>query len=546
MTIELHDAVNGDGLIDVQGEAFGAMELLNTAVKTTVPAQVETFIDFFQKRADADDLQIVETMEGITAAVESWQAGGTGGLSAQLQTVLEDLLLAVVAADAPQPEATLEYALQYIIDQMETDGDYVAANTITLGLTPGGSNTGDVAIVYSELRGDGRQQEHIYAETIQVSVSDVTGPTLRFQGAVAQTDLLANDWPLGSGADVSITATDPANSLLSNGDFEDETIDDTPDNWMVHIGTPGTTVKITDVEVQTVTISGTPTGGSYLLQWVDPNSDNRSTVPLAYNASGSAVQSALRAIPGLEAVTVATTGTSPNYTHTITFTGAKGDPSQLTSVSDLTGGTPNIAHATTTAASAGAYRSKALEFDSDGAELTALYHALTLTNEKVYFVHARIKRVGAAASGEVRLEIVDGIGGSVVQDGEANNASKTVTVSAISTSDHDSEWFSFRCPKDQAQPVYLRIRISTVIPNTASVFFDEIAVAEGTRLYAGGPYVAVFDGATVPGKDNTWDLTATNNRAGGIQEWYNRVFAMADLDLLLPTSGSSLIPPSWP
>jgi len=546
VTIELHDAVNGDGLFDVQGKAFGALETLLTAIETTVPDAIEDFLEQYQLRADAYELDVWESMEGLPAAVSTWQLAG-GTLSGRVRTNLEQFLIQVVDADAEQPESTLVYSLQYLIDQMIADGDYVAGNTITLELTPDGDNSGDLAIAYTECRDDGLVNQNIYDETITVTVYSTTAQRLRFRSPAAKSSRLAHDWPGGSGINVLPTTTAATSSLLSNGDFEDETIENVPDDWIVDVGTVGTTLKVTGPEEQTVTISGTPTGGSYLLQWTDLASTNHSTEAIAYNAAAATVQAALRAIPGLELVTVSSTGTSPDYTHTVVFENVPGNPDQLTSVNHLTGGSsPTIAHATTVAGSDGVYRGRALEFDSNGSELTAVYHALAISDETVYFTHLRVKRVGATAAGEVRVEIVDGIDGSVVQDEAGNAAELVLTAADISDSDHDSEWFSFRLPAGQLLPVYLRIRISVAVDNTCSVFFDDVAIAEARRLYAGGPYVAVFAGRTPPGADDTWDLAASNDRAGSIQEWYNRVFNMADKDLLLPVTGDGdEIPPSW-
>jgi len=544
MTIELHDSVNSDGLFDVQSKAFAALEALFTAIGTTIPNSVETFLAQFLLRSDADDLDISAAMERLPAAIASWQ-GAASPLSNQIRTNLQNFLLELVSADASQPESTLTYALQYIIDQMLADGDYVAGNTISLTLTPGGTTVGDPAICYSHLRGDGLAQQNILAESIAITVSSAAGPTLRFRSPVAQPNKLAWDWPKGSGINTTITATDPASSLLPNGDFEDATIDDTPDGWIIHAGTPGTTVKITDIEVQTVAIGGTPTGGSYSLLWTNAASVVRSAGPFAHDASASTIQAALRLIPELSAVTVTSTGTSPNYTHTVTFYGVAGAIAQLTSVNDLTGGTPPITHATGTASNAGSYRGRALEYDSDGSQMTALYCPLTLSTDTVYFVHLRVRRTGAAAAGEVKVEITDGIGGTVIQDEAGNSAVLTIDVTAVSTTEHDSEWFSFRIPPGPTMPVYLRLRISTAISNTASVFFDDVTLVQGTRLYAGGPYVAVIAGGTPSHPDDTWTLAVANNRAGVIQEWWNRVFETAAKDLLLPVSGTSLIPPSW-
>lgn len=113
-----------------------------------------------------------------------------------------------------------------------------------------------------------------------------------------------------------------------------------------------TTVAANVVEQQTLTTTGTPTGGSYTVTF-----DGKTTAAIAYNANAAAVQAALRLSPGLEKVTVAlTSGSAPNYTHTVTLTGAGGalgtaSPPQFTvDDSGLTGGSsPAITPATTVA-----------------------------------------------------------------------------------------------------------------------------------------------------------------------------------------------------
>lgn len=110
-----------------------------------------------------------------------------------------------------------------------------------------------------------------------------------------------------------------------------------------------TTVATTTVEQQTVTITGTPTSGTYVLHF-----DGKDTAAIAFNAIASAVQTALRLVPGLEDVTVSSTGSTPNFVHTVVMTGVAGamgtsSPPAMT-VSDTTsGGTHGIAIATTVA-----------------------------------------------------------------------------------------------------------------------------------------------------------------------------------------------------
>lgn len=71
-------------------------------------------------------------------------------------------------------------------------------------------------------------------------------------------------------------------------------------------------------EVQTLTITGTPTGGTFKLAY-----KGQTTANIAYNANAAAVQTALRALSRLGAGVVCGGGGLPGTPVTITFTGAK-------------------------------------------------------------------------------------------------------------------------------------------------------------------------------------------------------------------------------
>ncbi|MFT3971702.1 MAG: phage major capsid protein [Micropruina sp.] len=84
--------------------------------------------------------------------------------------------------------------------------------------------------------------------------------------------------------------------------------------------------------VQTVTVTGTPTGGTFTLSF-----GGATTAPIAYNAAAGAVQTALRALGGaLAGATVAGSAGGP-YTVTIGVAGVASGP--ITAASALTGGT---------------------------------------------------------------------------------------------------------------------------------------------------------------------------------------------------------------
>lgn len=99
---------------------------------------------------------------------------------------------------------------------------------------------------------------------------------------------------------------------------------------------PGSSVVTTGAtaEVETVTVTGTPTGGTFILSGGVGGSGT--TAPIAYNAAASAVQLEVRTLPGLSAVTVSGTLSSG-----VTVTGpASGESMNLgEDASGLTGGT---------------------------------------------------------------------------------------------------------------------------------------------------------------------------------------------------------------
>jgi hypothetical protein len=103
-------------------------------------------------------------------------------------------------------------------------------------------------------------------------------------------------------------------------------------------------------EVQTITITGTPTGGSYTLTF-----DGETTSAIAYNATAADVRTALEALSNIQSgqVTVAG-GPHPGTAITVAFGGQyeHTDVPQMTAIGSFTGGTsPAVAVTTTTTSS---------------------------------------------------------------------------------------------------------------------------------------------------------------------------------------------------
>ena len=98
-------------------------------------------------------------------------------------------------------------------------------------------------------------------------------------------------------------------------------------------------------EVQTVTITGSPTGGTFTLSF-----RSQTTAAIAYNASATAVRTALEALSSIGTGRVSVTGgPGPGTPWVVTFDHVEGDLPLMTATSSLTGGTtPAVAVTQTT------------------------------------------------------------------------------------------------------------------------------------------------------------------------------------------------------
>jgi len=528
--------INFNTLFANLGKAFYAQELVNTARGTTIVPEVKDFIDQY----GSSSLELKKAVAGVEPGLRSMQNGMTSQMTA-LRTAAQNVIIETVDADATLERRDITNALVELIRQMVANNEDVDASTAAV--TPSAiTGNGDGVLVASAKRADGKNAQNALAETINLECTADTSPetaTFTARGEVRVTDALSHDWPGGSGISRSIRAIDAGNSLLENGTFEDATVRaNSPDGWIVSIGTVGTTLKITALEVQTITVTGPPTAGLYVINVTNAASKVQSTTPLAYNASGSEVQAALNALAGFEDVEVATTGTTPNFTHTITFTGVAGNLATVSVTNGTTGGT--FTPAQVTAGSANSYKGKALEFDSDGSQNTSIECPVALEPLKQYAFNCWMKADVVPAAGTIAVELLDGIGGSVITDQSGESNGLTISCTALTTS-FVAKNVTFRTPRVLPAVVYLSIRIDTDISAGSSVFIDHAALDEMTQLYPDGPSVAIFSGASGFRKGvgqvvgDYFTLAVTNDRAGKFQEHFARNFDMRSKGLLLPS-----------
>jgi hypothetical protein len=190
-------------------------------------------------------------------------------------------------------------------------------------------------------------------------------------------------------------------------------------------------------EVQTLTVTGTPTGGT--LAVTVPN--RGTTTPLAHNSTAAQVQAALEALIGAGNV-ACTGGPLPGTAVVITFTGEYGnrDVQLLTVAASLTGGTtPAAAIAETTRGSAGPTESMiaVIDANSDGTQIPkgVLMQSVT-TDEKGCVVNewglnGNATTVPMAIAGEFPVNQLVGLLAAHVTEGNAKKLGKLTSGNAI-------------------------------------------------------------------------------------------------------------------
>jgi hypothetical protein len=537
--------INFTNLFTQLGHAFKSGNDIDTSAGTTVPASRDAFMNSLAALDATDESDVTS---GMNSALSSLQSSAASAINGLVVTPAQTLLKVYVENDHPLLSPTLANNTQELIDQMKAAVESVKANQPSTSTTygaggssggPEGDNVGDSILVFSTKRGDGLVNEHILPESITAAVTAVaTGGaatwSLTGQSSVSETSPL---WPGGSGISTSITSvTSASGSLVTTGGFEteDSTATNLPYGWVVAVGVLSTTIKMTAVEGQSVVVNGTPTGGFYTLRYTDASGRVYSTVPITFNAAASTVQSALNSLPGLSSVTVTSTGTSPNYSHTVTMTGVT-NPAQLSYVSNLTGGTPTITITTPTPGSANVARgARALEIVGNSSELTTLQVPVSLSATTQYAANLWCLVDVVPAAGVLVMDLVDGVGGTVLTDdqGVANTLSITLSGETTAFAPHP---VVFRTPSAMPPTVYLRLRLSTALSTGTSLFIDEVAMVAMTELYTGGLYVAAFSGHDDNEVGDEATVTVTNAMAGLIHTWCNRAWSLRTNRLLLPS-----------
>jgi len=170
-------------------------------------------------------------------------------------------------------QLNLTASIQELIRQMNVAGATVQqCNVATVNSAFTG--TGNGVINSSVIRAiDGLTQQNAFAETITLTCNQdsysgsATAGNEGFSvtGTGQESDVFAFDWPLGSNANIGVQAINGSSdnnngNLLTNSDFQNWTVPNTPDQFTIAVGAAGTNVFRNQVVVYDGTSSLQLTG----------------------------------------------------------------------------------------------------------------------------------------------------------------------------------------------------------------------------------------------------------------------------------------------
>lgn len=191
-------------------------------------------------------------VDGLYAQLTAYQ-NVSGYVQYLLGTLAPATLIDMANVDTPLAQKTVPFAMALLVQQMQGVAS-VNASSVALGAqTNVATPTGNPIIVMSAKRGDGLTQEYAFTETItfKITADSQTGgatanqETCSISGKTAASNVLAQDWPNGSGVSglttqlIDATVNASGGTLLQNGGqevFSNGTTGAPADNWVALVG----------------------------------------------------------------------------------------------------------------------------------------------------------------------------------------------------------------------------------------------------------------------------------------------------------------------
>lgn len=191
--------------------------------------------------------------------------------------------------------------------------------------------------------------------------------------------------------------------------------------------------------------------------------------------------------------------------------------------------------------------SAALQYTGNGAELTSIAQPFNdvagttakLKPQTVYSFNCWVKVSSVPGAGVLEISLVDGSNVTINDDAAtANSATKSLPAATTSYVAFNG---TFRTPSILPSAVKLRIRLSTALTNTVSVFVDHVTFVAMTQMYSGGPFVSAHSGNAKLILNDAYTIAVANDYSGAFQKLFERLFSMRTLGLQLPSTAGGTI-----
>ncbi len=193
----------------------------------------------------------------------------------------------------------------------------------------------------------------------------------------------------------------------------------------------------------------------------------------------------------------------------------------------------------------------ALKLTGDGSTLTEWRQlfgnttgtAGTLSASTQYAFNVWVRRDGtSAAVGQLAVELIDDAN-NIIQDNAGNDNSFTIDLTTLTTV-YTPKSGTFRTPERLPSTIYIRYRLTTgnALTNGRAVYFDKSALGVTTKIYVGGPSLAIFSGSLpfVVNDFTTVGVTNSRGAAGTLSTFQTLLFQLfpdvQSNEILFPSS----------
>jgi len=505
MTIVLD---GGTGLFDKLGKLKYLLNLINTNIGDTSTGWPKELNDALVEY-DAESNAVRDTVRDLLPQLTSAQQG-VGGFKDSIRSAARNTLIQIANADDPLPELSVVAALKVLIQQMLDANETVDASEPTIDYLITGQTQGDITAATA-------------ANPVEITDAGhglVDGDVISIFGVVGMTELNGRRFTINQ------TASNTFELIGING--SGYTAYSSGGVWKKNHGTGVIVTSVLDGKGQRLE--------NVLAEDIVVTCDNATT-------AGAEQFTALGELPAaskLDHLWPAGSGTNQ-----ILSTNTAGGTNLLTNGDFETftvTNTPDDWTLDTGTATADFLEenttilrdTSSLEIDGDGSTLQAISQTITgLSSRTPYAFNLWAALDVVPAAGVLVADLYDG--SAVINDdqGTANSLTIPLTTHGLYWTPH---YATFHLPEPVPATVKLRLRLTTALSSTSSVFIDEVCLVAATQLYTeGGPFVAIFAGGTDFALDDEFLVQPVNARAGALQEMCDQFFDTASEGLLIPS-----------